>query len=256
MKISLKKKIHYEELKNHFQDESYIINKLKSEKIANIKNINFINQSKFKNIQELEQALNENKKYWIINFSLWKLICMKENEKDKGISYSIQDNEIILKLNKNENISFRKNNGIIEKSNKINYILSNNQNDFTKNKEIQIKNKGVTSRNDKLNSEQKPQLYNKNKINKEINKIRPSLTLANTSDIYDCSKLVSLCCINCKSEIILESIDLNFENNDNFIIFQCNGNCGKINISIIDFMKKFVNNTYLYEKCIICKKNH
>ena len=254
----LKNKIQYEELKNHFQDESYMSNILKSEKLANAKriNFNFINQSKFKNNQELEKALNANKKYWIINFSLWKLICIKEKENDKGISYSFKDNQIILKLNENEKISFRKNNCIIDKSSIINYTVLNKQNDLVpkKEEEVQINKKGETFRNDKLNIKQNPQIFNTKEIKNEIHNIRPSKTLINTYDIIDYSKLDSLSCINCKSEIEIESIDFNFENNDNSIAFECNGNCGKINISIKDFLIKFIKNTYLYEKCTLCKK--
>ena len=235
--LDLKRKIHYEELKNHFQDEAYISNILKSEKMVIPKNINFIDQSKFNNNQEFEKALNDKKKYWIINFNLWKLICIKEKEKDKGINYSFKGNLIILQLNKNEKISLRRNYGIIEKSSVINYIVSNKKNDLSpKNeKELQMNKNGVIFRHDKLNSEQ-------------------SNILINTCDNFNCSKLDSLCCINCKSEIKIESIDFDFENNDDSIKFECNGNCGEINISIKDFLKKFVKNTYLYEECELCKK--
>ena len=237
----LKNRIHYEELKNHFQDKSYISNILKSEKMANTKSINFINQSKFKNKQDLEKALNVNKKYWIINFNLWKLICIKEKENDKGISYSFYENQIILKLNEKEKIFFRKNIGIIEKSSIINYTVSNiNVLAQKKEKEVKINKNEKTSRN-----EQKPQILS----------IRPSKTLISANDIFDYSKLDSLCCIKCKSEIKIDSVDFNFENGDNSIIFECNGNCGKINISIKEFLKIFVKNTYLYEKCILCKKS-
>ena len=235
----LKNKIHYEELKNHFKDESYISKILKSEKIIDIKNINFINQSKFKNNQELEKALNANKKYWVINFSLWKLICIKEKENDKGIDYFFEDNQIILKLNENEKISFRKNNCIIDKYSLNSYIVSNRQNDLTKSKKIQMKNKGVTSRNYKLNN---------------INKIGCSYSLKDMCDNdLDLSNLDSFCCIKCKSEIILESIDFNFEKRDNFIIFECNGNCGKIKISIKEYLQIFAKKSFLNKKSIISK---
>ena len=240
----LKKRIHYEELKNHFQDKSYISNVLKSEKMVNAQNLNFINQSKFKNKQDLEKSLNANKKYWIINFNLWKLICIKEKEKDKGINYSFKDNQIILKLNEKEKIFFRKNIGIIEKSSLINYSVLNINDLSPKNiEEVQKNKKKETFRI--INNEQKPQISN----------IRPSKTLINTSDIFDYSKLDSLCCIKCKSEIKIDSVGFNLENGDNSIIFECNGNCGKISISIKEFLKIFVKNTYLYEKCTLCKKS-
>ena len=79
--------------------------------------------------------------------------------------------------------------------------------------------------------------------------------MINTSDIFDYSKLDSLCCIKCKSEIKIDSVGFNLENGDNSIIFECNGNCGKISISIKEFLKIFVKNTYLYEKCTLCKKS-
>jgi len=247
----LKSKIHYEELKNHFQDESYISNVLKSEKLANHKNLNFIYQSKFESIQELEKALNENKKYWIIKFSLWKLICIKGKENDKGISFTFNNKEIILKLKEGEKKSYIKNNGIIEKSSIIIYTVSKKQNVFAKCEEVQMNKKGVASRNYKLNNKEIDQSDNNNKIIiNEGNDIKH----INASDAFDSSKLDSLCCINCKSKIKLESIDFNFENSGNLIKFECNGNCGKKECSIDDFLKQFVKNTYLYEKCALCSK--
>ena len=63
-----------------------------------------------------------------------------------------------------------------------------------------------------------------------------------------------LSCINCKSEIELVDIYFNKYNEDDTIVFNCLGSCDKIEISIKEYLQKFLLNTYLYEKCYSCKK--
>ena len=64
----------------------------------------------------------------------------------------------------------------------------------------------------------------------------------------------NLSCINCDSEIELESIQFNDQNEDDIMIFNCLRECGKIDISIKEYLKKFIPNTYLYKKCFSCEK--
>ena len=80
--------------------------------------INIINV-KFQNGEELIKSINDNRKYYLINSSLWNKICKIQNRiiNDKGIQFSFERNNIILYLNKNEKLYFKRNNGIIEKSN-------------------------------------------------------------------------------------------------------------------------------------------
>jgi len=56
------------------------------DKMKECKNIlNPIIQTNFNNWNELYKALDSNKKYWIIPYNLWSLICKPENKNDKGI---------------------------------------------------------------------------------------------------------------------------------------------------------------------------
>ena len=65
----------------------------------------------------------------------------------------------------------------------------------------------------------------------------------------------NLSCINCHSEIELDTIKFNSQNEDDIIIFNCLGKCGIIdNISINEYLKKYITNTYLYKKCSSCGK--
>jgi hypothetical protein len=64
----------------------------------------------------------------------------------------------------------------------------------------------------------------------------------------------NLSCINCDSEIELESIQFNNQNEDDIMIFNCLGECGKFDISIKEYLTKFIPNTYLYKKCFSCEK--
>ena len=58
-------------------------------------------------------------------------------------------------------------------------------------------------------------------------------------------------CINCKSQIELNSIDFKNNNEEDLISYNCHI-CGNIIISINEYFNKFIFHTYLYEKCTLC----
>ena len=214
-----KKKIYYEELKPQINNKVNLENtKLTFDKMKECKNIlNPIIQTNFNNWNELYKALDSNKKYWIIPYNLWSLICKPENKNDKGIKFLFQGNKILLTLNENEKIDFSINNGIIEKSSLLTEIK------LLKNQKIAIKC---------LN---KKNIINEEQIIKDI-------------------KFDAYSCINCKSEIEIESIDFNPNNDENSLTFNCMGNCGKKTVFIKEYFNKMINNIYLSEKCSSCKK--
>ena len=61
-------------------------------------------------------------------------------------------------------------------------------------------------------------------------------------------------CIYCKSEIELESIEFQNNNEEDSIIYECQNDCGKIKISIKEYLQKFKFNTFMNEKCNKCGK--
>ena len=128
---NLKKQINYDKMKDHIaKNISYgeFRKKIKgrTQKIkANI------NPEKFKSSDDLIQALNNEKKFYIItNFSLVKKICDNKNLVNTSIKYSFHKDKIILIFNDNDKISFYNNTtGLIDKSllvqdNQINKNLS------------------------------------------------------------------------------------------------------------------------------------
>ena len=62
----------------------------------------------------------------------------------------------------------------------------------------------------------------------------------------------SFCCINCNSEIEINSIKFS-ENNENDIIkYKCSGACGMKSIALHEYLNKMILNTYLYTSCYVC----
>ena len=225
---SFKKKIFYEELKPELSGKcefSKIILSFDKKNIEKLEKINYINQSKFNNLLEFKKALDDDQNFVIITFSLWVKICSPEKKNESGIQFIIKDNKINIKFNEDDKIIFYYNNGIIEKNNLINSIVSNRRSQLRKKSSKKIEIESI---------ELKP--INKLEVIKEI-------------------KFDSYSCTNCKSEIELEKINFNGENNEDTIIFNCTGNCGKITISINEYFKKIIDNIYLNEKCSDCGKS-
>ena len=120
-----KKIINYEELKNMLQHHLYgnfrtmrlrigkldickIIENEQDLEVKKFRNSPFyirdnyfmITQEKFENSEELIKALNDNKKFYIINNILWIKICKSEKYYEKGnISCILNEDEIILDKN-------------------------------------------------------------------------------------------------------------------------------------------------------------
>ena len=133
---NLKKKIFYDKIKtysnyNIYNFYSFISNPEVIKYLNEFKGIeeNII-EAKFRNGEELMRSLNNNKKYYLINKSLWKKIkiCKNETKVGKGIPFYLKNNKIILFYKKKEKLYFNINDGIIEKSsfieNKSNYNRS------------------------------------------------------------------------------------------------------------------------------------
>ena len=214
---NLKNKIHYDKLKNDI-DSSFENIKDKIANLGESKEIERnITQTKFNNSEDLIESLKKNKKYYLINKSLWINICRLENKEEKGVIFSFSGNNILLSLNENENkiLHFKINGGIIEKSS---IVINRNQFLFLKN-------------------------Y---KINENIKK---SLLKTNIDNIY----FDSMCCLNCKSQIEIRLIKFNGYNKEDSIIYYCKDSCGNIDISIKEYFEKLLFNIYLSVECSICK---
>jgi len=89
---------------------------------------NIIKVSQFSNSKDLLQALNEDKKFYIIIYSfLKKLVDVTNIPKNNNLNFSFENNNLLLIFNhqaKENKIYFsNKNNGLIEKS-----LLINNTN--------------------------------------------------------------------------------------------------------------------------------
>ena len=250
--------INYEKLKNMLQSHlygNYQTMKLRIGKldickiIENIENLQvkefikknpfyirdnyfMIKQEKIENSEELIKALNNNKKFYIINNNLWIKICKSEKKYEKGnISCILNKDEIILDF-KNEQLKFKINNGLLENWN-------NNCND----------------RNNIMEKDTELESSPKSIIKKEIS-IDKRLLLEKELKKRDEYKIKfdSYLCIYCKSEIELKSIKLN-NNQEVMMIYNCQNNeCGDITIPINEYFKKLKYNTYLSEICYSCEK--
>ena len=152
---------------------------------------------------------------------------------------------------------------ITHKREDVNFIKKKNQiqqNDFSlhynllstyENKNINKKSheyKNITSQNEiSLNK-----IYKKESIIKGFNCYCIEF---DSYSFFTTLPIPNLSCINCSSEIELESIKFNDEKEDDIIIFNCLGECGKIDtLSIKEYLKQFLSNTYLYKKCYSCEK--
>ena len=216
------KEINYENLKFCTNKKVYPFQKVKAvidKELGNkkIKEINFINPS---DSRELKYALNNKTEFYLLNKELCVLIS-KKNE--KGIKYNIKDNLITLFFNNGKEKFIFDQRQLISKSNLI-QILENedNQNSFYENQ---------------LNQNKK-NLYEEEQLNKEIE------SLENFNfDIF--------ICINCGSEVELDFIDYDISK-INYISYYCSKGCGRIKITIDDYIKKFKFKTYLNETCFNC----
>lgn len=216
---AFKKKILFEEIKN--LSSSIQFSQLNLKENLNFNKINdYISQTKFESIKDLIKELNCNNKYYLIPDSLWNKICKIENKDEKGITFYIKDNKINIEFDNNEKISFSINKGIIEKSS----IITENIN--TKRSNNAYKNTYLKIQIDanKSNAQTFPNLLNNEYL-----------------------------CINCKSDIELQSIIFSSERNEELMTFKCTGNCGIQKIYIKNYIEQFIKNTYLYEKCSVCK---
>ena len=259
-----KKIINYEELKNMLQHHLYgnfrtmrlrigkldickIIENEQDLEVKKFRNSPFyirdnyfmITQEKFENSEELIKALNDNKKFYIINNILWIKICKSEKYYEKGnISCILNEDEIILDF-KNEQLKFKINNGLIENCNILEKKKINNCND----------------RNNIIGKGNELENTHKSSIEKEIS-INKKLLLEKELEKKDEYKIKfdTYLCINCKSEIELKSIKLN-NNQEVLMIYNCQNNeCGDITIPINEYFKKLKYNTYLSEICYLCGK--
>ena len=174
---------------------------------------------------------------------------------DKNIQYIINGNAnhkvgIIYNLNLNENLSSKENDG--------NYFRNNIQSEkkdflINRKKENIIFNQfnDYNNINTEIEFDKNEKYKNKEDFDSKTNRFEiefDSFSFCTTLPIPQLS------CINCKSEIELVNIYFNKQNEEDIIIFNCLGTCGKIDISIKEYLIKFILNTYLYEKCYSCKK--
>ena len=62
----------------------------------------------------------------------------------------------------------------------------------------------------------------------------------------------SYCCINCNSEIEINSINFSENNGNDIIKYKCSGACGMKSIALHEYLNKMILNTYLYTSCYVC----
>ena len=60
-------------------------------------------------------------------------------------------------------------------------------------------------------------------------------------------------CINCDSEIIINSINICKDNTDDIIKYTCR-DCGTISVLLHEYLDKMILKIYLYNNCYICRK--
>ena len=131
------KNIYINQFKNpsyNYYEKGYIINLENYEKIKDInqtppspngmKNISKIDQIPFKTSSFLINMIYNGNEYIIINKRLWKNICVEGKENESPINYYIQNNYLVLKLDKDLFFSIN-NRNIIRKED---YFLINNSN--------------------------------------------------------------------------------------------------------------------------------
>jgi len=62
----------------------------------------------------------------------------------------------------------------------------------------------------------------------------------------------SYCCINCNSEIEINSINFSQNNGNDIIKYKCSGPCGIKSVILHEYLNKMIVNTYLYKSCYVC----
>ena len=192
----IKNIISYESLKAPFKNNiTYENFKQKIEKSENINISNLIKVSHFSNSKDLLQALNEDKKFYIIIYSLLKKLSdvapFMINKKN-SLSFTIENNNLLLIFNqqKEDKIYFsNKYNGLIEKSLLINNtdeenkISNNNINNINKTNTI---NKYI--KNDFINK----QIITKSKMGKTKNNFYQKNQNKNMETIKNSEKNINL----------------------------------------------------------------
>ena len=146
-------------------------------------------------------------------------------------------------LNQNQNIKSNESQQINDKNGKPSGMIFNLMN-------IKLnKNKATFQNNNKKNLNKFINNFNNNNFEKGNNEnIKNEDLFQNNEDEL---KFDSYSCINCKSEIELESIEF-YNDKEDLIAYICQNSCGKLVIPIKDFLAKFKYNTYLCEKCSSC----
>ena len=193
---------------------------------------------KYDNKEGMEHHFNIFSKTNYLSFKLYKFINGKNylinNEREQtkiGVVYNIRNKkpfEYIKSKNQTE-----------QSINQLDIMC----NLLTENENEEILRTEIEYRNDKKYKEDYISKENRYEIEFDSYSFFTTLPIPNLS------------CINCNSEIELESIKFNDKNEDDIIIFNCLGECGKIdNISIKEYLKKFLLNTYLHQKCNSCEK--
>ena len=159
---NFKKNILYDEIKLDIaENKEHPKNKDKIERTTKFKEIKKIVQTKFNNSNELLEKLNQNKRYYLIDYSLWFVICEESKRKEDGINYNLEKDKIILIFNDNDILTFKKNNGIIEKSSL--YKTENNHDNINNNTNINDEQKINNNLKVKNVEKQMPKELNRDK---------------------------------------------------------------------------------------------
>ncbi len=136
----IKKNILYDKIEHYISKGDNFKNlKILIEKFSNEREINKIdikiNQTKFNNVNNLKMALNE-KSFYIMKKSFWNK-CIPDKKDEKGIEFILNEKQIIIKIKENEELKFKKHEGIISKSNIINEDnLNNNKKKLKHNRNV------------------------------------------------------------------------------------------------------------------------
>ena len=111
-----------------------------------------LEQTKFNSAQDLFKTLN-NKKFRLINYTLYQKVCLPEKKNEPGMMCHTQNKDtLIIDFGNKQYISFNKNNNIIEKSSikSFNFgsVLENKEaNKQQSNEVFKIKNEQITKEN-------------------------------------------------------------------------------------------------------------
>ena len=265
---TFKKYFDYEyNIKNYLVNfDELLINDIISQILMNKTFIDTIKNNKNKSIPHLYKFLTKKKysnikiliDYEIINEKLYKLFNNSKylNDKIKEVEvYRINSKKISILFKSND---FYDQLGYINKNNIFipEYLL------YIKKYNIENFEKLLNFCNNDLFKFEENININKYKIDndiycykiiddfceKEENLNVNILSIKNDKNI----KINSYCCINCDSEIEINSINICKDNEDDFIIYKCSKNCGKISVFLHEYLNKMILNIYLYRNCYIC----